>query len=240
MNICVHKLQKFLFSDYFLLIVDWSVFLFHLKTEWRSISLCFRFIFHLFSAAEEKTVWGGKQQVVQVLIKRQQDLSELISALLSFFISSSFYCPSNGLFITFILYKPAPVWPHYDYSTALEFQDNYELHCFNKSLGQPGSLLRLHSSQREIYEGSTSAGRTDGIRRTAGKYLYAAVWRRILESHQLSCKSGVMWCKSMQLYIHRLNKSVMQLQLGRCLLNQSSTFLHEVTFGNSAPLHKLK
>lgn len=79
-----------------------------------------------------------------------------------FFISSSFYCPSNGLFITFILYKPAPVWPHYDYSTALEFQDNYELHCFNKSLGQPRSLLRLHSSHREIYEGSSiSAGQME-------------------------------------------------------------------------------
>lgn len=94
-------------------------------------------------------------------IKRQQDLSELISALLSFFLSSSFYCPSNGLFITFILYKLAPVWPHYDYSTALEFQDNYELHCFNKSLGQPGSLLHLHSSQWEIYEGSASAGQME-------------------------------------------------------------------------------
>lgn len=85
------------------------------------------------------------------LVRRKQDLSELISA---FFTPSSFYCPSNGLFITFILYSAAPVWPHYDYSTALEFQDNYELHCFNKSVGQHGSLLHLHSSQREIFEGS--------------------------------------------------------------------------------------
>ena len=81
-------------------------------------------------------------------------MSEPVSALLSSSLTSSwFYCPSNGLFITFILYKPAPVWPHYNYSTALEFQDNYELHCFNKSLGQPGSLLRLHGSRWETGEG---------------------------------------------------------------------------------------
>lgn len=71
-----------------------------------------------------------------------------------FFTASPFYCPSNGLFITFILYSAAPVWPHYDYSTALEFQDNYELHCFNKSVGQRGSRLHLHSSHRGMLEGS--------------------------------------------------------------------------------------
>lgn len=160
-----------------------------------------------------------------MLIKRQQDLSELISALLSFFISSSFYCPSNGLFITFILYKPAPVWPHYDYSTALEFQDNYELHCFNKSLGQPGSLLHLHRSQREIYEGSTSAGQMESDALQVNIYTPLLCEGGYLNLINCLVKSGLMWCKSMQLYVHSLNKSVMQLQLVWHLLNQSSTFL---------------
>ena len=93
------------------------------------------------------------------LIRIQADASELAPASSSV-PSSSFYCPSNGLFITFILYEPVPVWPHYHYSTALEFQDNYELHCFNKSLGQPRSLLHLHGSRREIYEGG-GGGRVD-------------------------------------------------------------------------------
>lgn len=152
-----------------------------------------------------------------MLIKRQQDLSELISALLSFFISCSFYCPSNGLFITFILYKPAPVWPHYDYSTALEFQDNYELHCFNKSLGQPGSLLHLHGSQWEIYEGSTSAGQMES------DALQVNIYRLLCEGGRFDLTSGLM-CKSTQLYILGLNKFVMQLQLVWIVVNQSSTF----------------
>ena len=46
--------------------------------------------------------------------------------------------------------------------------------------------------------------------RAAGKYLYAAVWRKMLQSHQLSCKSGV---NKMQLHVHRLNKPVMQPEL---------------------------
>lgn len=126
-----------------------------------------------------------------MLIKRQQDLSELISALLSFFISGSFYCPSNGLFITFILYKPAPVWPHYDYSSALEFQDNYELHCFNKSLGQPGSLLHLHSSQRDMYESSTSAGQMES------DALQVNIYTLLCEGGYLNlinCLVKVVWC----------------------------------------------
>lgn len=96
-----------------------------------------------------------------------------------FYTAGSFYCPSNGLFITFILYSPAPVWPHYDYSTALEFPDNYELHCFNKSLGQNGSQPHLQSSQREPDPGS--AGQME-------LQVNIYVWRRILRTHQMPCK----------------------------------------------------
>lgn len=36
-------------------------------------------------------------------------------------------------------------------SATLELHNNYELRCFNKSLGQAGTLVHLHSSQRGFF-----------------------------------------------------------------------------------------
>lgn len=159
-----------------------------------------------------------------MLIKRQQDLSELISAL-SFFIFFILY-PSvfTAHLMAYLLHSFFIRQLLCGLITTIALLRNSRIIMsfivLIRVSVSPGSVLHLHGSQREIYEGS----RTDGFRRTAGKYLYAAVWRRILESHQLSCKSGLMWCKSMQLYMHGLNKSVMQLQLVCYLLNQSGHF----------------